>query len=129
MFTKKKGFSPLEKKAKLTALGAANDMATEALKGKLSGIKKVSVISDDKQGLEKGLEKAKKIVGAVESEDEESEDEGDMSGHGYHGGADQDEEGESCEMDEESEPKDEEEIDTMIAHLMKMKEKMQSSKG
>jgi hypothetical protein len=129
MFTKKKGFSPLEKKAKLTALGAANDMATEALKGKLSGIKKVSVVSDDKQGLEKGLEKAKKIVGAVESEDEsEDESEGGISRLGYHGDEDE-EEGESCEMDEESEPQDEEEIDTMIAHLMKMKEKMQSSKG
>ena len=126
MFTKKKGFSPIEKKAKLTALGAANDMATEALKGKLSGIKKVSVISDDKQGLEKGLEKAKKIVGAVESED--SEDSGAMFGH--HGSDDQaEEESEPCGMDEESEPQDEEEIDTMIAHLMKMKEKMQSSKG
>ena len=112
MFGKKKEMSENEKKAKLSALKEAHGMASEAMKEGLSGAKKVSVMSDSKQGLKKGLDLAEKIVG--EQEDEDSE-EGEKMEDAQEGFEDQ---------QESSMPMDEEEIDAQIQKLMELKAKL-----
>lgn len=78
---KEKDMDELHKSAKMDAVSEMRDMAAEAMKGKLDGLKKVSVASDSKEGLQKGLEKAKELVNkgpmaeeaAAEGESEEQE--------------------------------------------------------
>lgn len=112
MFGKKKEMSPNEKKAKLAALKGAHSMAADAMKEGLSGAKKVSVMSDSKEGLKKGLDMAEKIVGEQEDEDSElGEKEEDMA-EGYEN------------QQEEAEPMDEAEIDEEIQRLMELKAKL-----
>lgn len=64
LMKKKKGseMSDMEKNAKMGVLGELRDMASGAMGDKLHNLKKVSVMSDSKEGLEKGLEKAQDIV-------------------------------------------------------------------
>jgi hypothetical protein len=109
---KMKKMSESEKKAKMTALKEAHGMASDMLKDKVSGLKKVTVASDSKEGLKKGLEKAEEIIGENESEDEEM------------GEKDEAEASEYEDQQEESEPMDEDEINAQIEHLMKLKEKL-----
>jgi len=74
---KEKGMlSPMEKKAKMGVLHGMKDMATQAMRDKLKGLKKVTVASDSEEGLKKGLSMAEKLMRLKEgkSEDEESED-------------------------------------------------------
>ena len=79
MEMKKKG-SPLtenEKKAKMHVVKAMRDMAEQAMGEKLNGLKKVTVASNDKEGLKAGLEKAKELIGqhsgdSVEEAEEET---------------------------------------------------------
>lgn len=113
--------SDAEKKAKLAALKEAKGMAEEAMKGDLAGAKKVVVKADSKEGLEKGLDMAKKVVdkgpsalGELESDDEEQ---GEKEGL---------EAGDYMDQQEESEPMDEAEIDEEIKRLLELKEKLQS---
>jgi len=66
---------PEEKKAKVGILEDLKNAMSEHMSGKLGGLKKVTVASDSKEGLKKGLEKAKEITGHMpegEGEDEES---------------------------------------------------------
>ena len=76
---KKSKMSPEQKSAKLSALdGMRSEM--ENLIGndlKSKGMKKVTVASDDKQGLASGLDKAKEMLGSSE---EESSEMGDLEG-------------------------------------------------
>ena len=109
---KMKKMSDSEKKAKLTALKEAHGMASDMLKGNLKGLKKVTVASDSKEGLKKGLEKAEDMLGEHESEDEEVSEKHE------------DEASEYEDQQEESEPMDEDEINAQIEHLMKLKEKL-----
>lgn len=125
MFGKKKEMSDSEKKAKLAALGEANKMATGMMKGGLEGLKKVTVASDSKEGLKKGLDKAEEIVddGGEDSnpfakfkKDKESSPFGkseDTSGD------------DSEEYEDATESMDEEELDAEIERLMQLKEKLQ----
>lgn len=72
----------LMKQGKLSALKKIREIASQCMQDdmKSGGLKKVSVLSDSPEGLEKGLEKAKEIVdsGSTESmegsEPEEYED-------------------------------------------------------
>jgi hypothetical protein len=72
-----------EKEAMRGAIGGlrkmAADMMREDMDGKMSSLKKVTVASDSKEGLEKGLDKAKEIVEGKEEdyEDEKFSPEGD----------------------------------------------------
>jgi hypothetical protein len=113
MFSKKDGMTPAEKKAKLAALGEANKMASGMMKDGLSGLKKVTVASDSKEGLKKGLDKAEDLLGEKDEEDSimGEKDEAEMS--------------EYEDMQDESEPMDEDEINAKIEELMKLKEKLQ----
>lgn len=119
-FEKRKEMKDPEKQAKLRALKEAHSMASDMMKGDLSnakGMQKVTVASDSKEGLEAGLELAKKKVeGKGELEDEDSvmgEDESDQS-EGFE------------DQQDDSEPMDEEELDEEIKRLLEMKAKLEN---
>lgn len=69
MMAKKRDLSPSEKKAKMDAVHEMRGAASEMMGDKMDGLKKVSVMSNSKQGLAKGLDKAKGIV----SQDQEDQ--------------------------------------------------------
>lgn len=105
---------PVHKKAKLDVLKALRQVAMELIKekseegdeGEMSGmpehLQKVSVMAKDKQGLEKGLDKAKQVLGSMPevAESEMSDDESMESPEeqsledmmGSEGGSEEDEE-------------------------------------
>lgn len=60
-----KKMHPMEQKAKMSVLDDLGKMADEAMGGKLSGMQKVTVASDDKEGLEHGLDQAKSLLGKL----------------------------------------------------------------
>lgn len=62
MLHKKRDLNPNEKHARMNVVKHLRDMASEDMGHKLDGLKKVSVMSDNQHGLEKGLDKAKQIV-------------------------------------------------------------------
>jgi len=120
MFEKKKGMSPAEQKAKLAALKEAHGMASGMMKKGLDGAKSVKVMSDSKEGLEKGLDMAKKIVdkepklGEDEMEDSELGDSMESAQEGFE------------DQQESSEPMDEDEIDAEIQRLLELKAKLEN---
>lgn len=63
MEKKGKKLSPIEKEAKMGVLKDLSSQAGNLLKDKLKGLKKVTVASDSKEGLGKGLEMAEKLIG------------------------------------------------------------------
>lgn len=110
-----KKLSPMEMKASKKVLDELRGEAKSMMNEKMGKLKKVTVASDSKEGLKKGLEKAEEILegdeekcgmcGKMPCECEEMEDE-------------------SEEMEsEDSEEMSEEEIDAKIAKLMAMKKK------
>jgi hypothetical protein len=62
MMEKKRDLSPSEKKAKMDAVHEMRGAASEMMGDKMDGLKKVSVMSNSKDGLAHGLDKAKEIV-------------------------------------------------------------------
>lgn len=68
-----KKLSEVEKKASTKVLGDLRKHMQDMMGDKLKGIKKVTVASDSKEGLKKGLEKAEEIVGDKEEAEEEIE--------------------------------------------------------
>ena len=65
----------MKKESKLKALKALRKMASDMESEDIKGIRKVTVAAPDKEGLEKGLEKAKEIVeNPMEMAEEMSED-------------------------------------------------------
>ena len=56
--------SPMEQKAKLSVLDGMRGDSDKDLLSKLQGLKKVSVASNDPEGLKLGLEKAQELVSA-----------------------------------------------------------------
>lgn len=62
MMAKKRDLSPSEKKAKMDAVHEMRGAASEMMNDKMDGLKKVSVMSNSKAGLAKGLDKARGIV-------------------------------------------------------------------
>lgn len=67
-----KKLSPIEQKASKTVLNDLRGEAQKLMKGKMDGLKKVTVASNSKEGLNKGLEKAKEILSGNKPESEES---------------------------------------------------------
>lgn len=122
MFGKK--MSPSEQKAKLAALKEAHGMASNMMKDGLDGAKKVSIMADSKQGLEKGLDLAKKIVDK-KTPISDAMDESDMQG----ADGDSDEEGwDSGDSEHEmkhEEDMSEDELDAEIQRLMELKAKLE----
>lgn len=77
-----KDMKPLEKDAKMQAIGAMRKMASDEMVGPLKGLgaKKVSVMANSEEGLKEGLDKAEEIVedglpSPEEMGEEESEEE------------------------------------------------------
>lgn len=101
----------IDLKAKKNALQGLFSELDDVMKDKLMSkdVKKVSVMSDSKEGLEQGLEKAKEIVEAkpemIAPESEEMEEEQEIS---------------------EDMPMSEEEIDAKIQALMEKKKSLQA---
>lgn len=123
-FGKKKGMSPLEKKAKLSVLKDLHGQSSDLMKDGLKNLKKVTIASDSKSGLKAGLDKAEDMLGE-ESEEECPACDGEgcaMCGAGNKEKAQS--EGYEDAQDE-SEPMDEDELDAKIQELMAMKEKLQ----
>lgn len=75
MSKKKEGkdLSDTDKKSKLEALMGMKSMASDMMSDKLKGLKKVTVASNDPQGLKSGLDKAKEMIEGS-PEEEMSED-------------------------------------------------------
>jgi len=59
---KKSNMSDMQKHAKMSVLKEARDMAAKAMSGKLHGLKEAHVMAPDREGLEKGLDKAKELL-------------------------------------------------------------------
>jgi hypothetical protein len=131
MFEMKKKMSPSAQKAKLTALKEAHKMASSMMKDDLSGLKKVTVASDSKDGLKAGLEKAEDMLGEGGKKDCSScpgcpECEGEQESEDSEMGEKESYEADAQEDDQESaEPMDMDELEAKIQELMKMKAKLQ----
>jgi len=99
----------MEKDAKLSALRELRDIVSKAMgngmKSKMDGVQKVTVASDDKDGLVKGLEKAKDMMKEMPSNDKEEEESPE-------------EEDSEMDMDDEMSAED---IDSMIKKLQEKK--------
>lgn len=130
MFGKKKPLSENEKKAKMAALKGAHGMASDELKGQLKGLKKVEVMSNNKQGLQHGLKKAEELIaGSKMLEDGDDADSRVHSGkerEHYMGDEVESLDDPQYEGEESMEDCSPEEIDQKIAELMKLKEKLES---
>lgn len=107
---KKKGkeLDPLEKEAKMSVVKAMREAASEEMTDKLGKLKKVTVASDSKEGLQAGLDKAKEMMEKMPEGMEQSSEESE----------------EASEEEQEECPKSVEEIDAKIKELLALKEKM-----
>lgn len=111
-----------EVKARENILSKISEDAEKQMGEKLGGhLQKVSVMAKDKKGLEKGLDKAKEVLGQLpEGETEEHE-------------ASELPEEEQKEMEEGHELEEgemsEEDLDKKLKELMALKEKMKSKKS
>jgi Ran GTPase-activating protein (RanGAP) involved in mRNA processing and transport len=86
---------------------------------KVKGLKKVTVASNSPKGLEKGLEKAKEIVGDAPMAEDEEMPEGEEMAEGEEHEAE-----ESPEMEVAEEESEEKEVEDLKAEIEKLKEKL-----
>ena len=132
---KKKGdkaeMHPIEREAKMRSLGELHKMAQDMLGEKLHGLKKVSVMAPNEEGLEEGLHKAEELVkkgpkslghheaipfAGEETPEEEAAEEKMEEEHP--------EEAAHMMEEHEEEPQSEEEIDQKIQELMEKKARL-----
>lgn len=128
MKDKERKLDDLEKYAKLSVVNALKQAMMDEMGGKL---KKISVIAQDKKGLEEGLDKAKEILKDLpDNEKEKSEDKKEESSE--YEMEDSDDENMSkytpFDEDEKEELNDPEEIDKKIQELLKKKEELMKYK-
>lgn len=95
----------MKQQAKMKMLQDLKKMATgmmgEDLKGKMDGMKKVSVMANDKDGLEKGLDKAKEMMRGMPEMDKMAHEEGSEDMETDHLGNEDEEMGEEeCSPEE-----------------------------
>lgn len=69
-----KTISPEQAKEKMSVLDELSGMMGGEMADKLKGMKKVSVIAKDEEGLKKGLDKAEEVLEDSEEDSEEKED-------------------------------------------------------
>lgn len=131
---KKKGdvLSPIEAKAKMSALGDLNeDMMGNEL-DKLKGLKKVTIASNSPKGLEKGINMAKEIVGNKMLDESEYGDEEMPEGEeSAEGEMEESPEMESSEHEEGGEEAGEEEMskEELLAEIERLKAKLDNAKA
>jgi len=65
---KKRDMSDVEMRAKAHVLQQIRNKASKSMGDKLSGMKKITVASDDPEGLKAGLEKAEEVVDQMPDE-------------------------------------------------------------
>lgn len=118
MFGKKKSMSPNEKKAKMSVLKDLHGQSSNLLSDSLKGLKKVTVASDSKKGLEKGLDTAEELIGGSKMEQD-----GDDADDRVHSGEERDEYMGDDAMESCNTP---EEIDDLIKQLLEKKKSLQS---
>jgi hypothetical protein len=132
---KKKSLSPIETKAKTNVLESLKNSMQDLMGEKVSGLKKVTVASNDKEGLKAGLDKAKNLLGNHESADVEGaeEDLGEDLDHDQEEGeseehkakvlglSDEEESPEEEASETPSEEMSEDELDQKIQELLKKK--------
>lgn len=122
-----KGLSAMEKKGKEETLQSLIDDMMDMDSGKVKGLKKVTVASNSPKGLEKGLDKAKELIGeaptgGLEDEEMPESEEGESM---------EEESAESPEMEAEEEAEEmeepvegEESAEDIEAEIEKLKEKL-----
>ena len=127
-----KELSPEHKESKMDSLKAMHEMAGDAIKSKLAGLKKVSVASPSSEGLKEGLDKAKELVKGMSEDHSSSMDSEESPLH--EGSESAEEEREEHMMPEGMHPEAEEEeltveeIDQKIEELMAKKQALASQK-
>ncbi len=127
LMAKKKGkpMDDLERQAKMNVVKELGCSAADAMKGRLAGLKKVTVASDSKEGLAKGLEKAEEMI-SPEGKEESEEMGEDMAEDAMDG------EGRSGDLfggSADSEEMSEDEIDQKLAELMAKKQRLEAKKA
>lgn len=116
---KRKGedMSSTEKDAKMSVLKDLQKMASEAMSGRLHGLKKVTVAGDSPEALEEGLEHAQEMVEGEQMEKEEHEAK-ESPEHEM-----MEDLGDSEMMEESEDEESEDDLDAKIAKLMELKKK------
>ncbi len=116
-----KKMSENEKEAKGGVLSEMKDMASKMMGDKVKGLKKVTVASDSEEGVKKGLEKAKDLLGHDMSEQapemegsEVAEEENESPEH-------EQAEGKEGEIAEIAQEMDVSELEQAIQKLMELK--------
>jgi hypothetical protein len=74
MLGKKRNLSEHEKNAKMDVMHEMRNEAANAMKDKMDGLKKVSVMANSKQGLQHGLEKAHDLVQGQDMDEDQDSD-------------------------------------------------------
>jgi hypothetical protein len=110
-----KTLSPVHKEARSSVLEDLMDHLSDMGMDKVKGLKKVTVASDSKEGLAKGLDKATEMVGKSPMEAMEDEDVSD------HGANEVEEHEEESEDESESEDDIRQKIEELRAKLEAMK--------
>lgn len=112
-----KKLNDMEKRASLKALGDYRSEASGLMKDKMKNLKKVTVASDSKEGLEEGLEKAEDLIkgNPFASSENANDNFEDRDPEEY--SSDED------EMEEDCEDMSEQELDQKIMELMQLKER------
>jgi len=125
-----KKLSPIEQKSSKTVLDALRKETSGMMKGKMDGLKKVSVASNTPEGLKKGLDLAKKIAGKSEEDsepadllDEGTEDAEELAESPEQEASEQADGSEVEGLTAEEEAMSPEEIDHLISKLLELKAK------
>jgi len=130
MKDKESKLDDLEKHAKLSVVNALKQAMMDEMGGKL---KKVSVVAQDKKGLEEGLEKAKEILKELPDSEKEKPEDKEEESKEYEMEESSDEEmseheTSNYENENKEELNDPEEIDKKIKELLKKKEELMKYK-
>jgi hypothetical protein len=122
-----KKLSPMEQKASSKVLDALRKETQGMMKGKMDGLKKVTVASNSPEGLKKGLDIAEKIAGKAIDEKEVANDSDFLEEDSEEN--DESPKEEESEVESGSEGGDEdlsvEELDVKIKELLALKAKKQ----
>lgn len=129
-----KSLDGVERDAKMSAVQSLKDMANEAMKGKIDGMKKVTVASDSSEGLEHGMDKAKELIKGREGMadlgklgEDEMDDMGEASEDKGHYDDEFGPESDDASPNEETPEEDDmshEDIDKELERLMAKKKKL-----
>jgi hypothetical protein len=158
MLEKKKGhkLSDVERDAKMSVVNNMKDMASSMMGDHIKGLKKVTVASDSKEGLQSGLDKAKDLMDQYSEDGHSSMDDNENameqkpehevhdSGDGETGKEDspedmderqeesmespEEEKAEEDSGEEDHEDMDDEELNKKLEHLMNIKKKKEAKK-